>query len=259
MTKNSTLPDLAHHLRLVLEAVTGACGSEGRWGWLAGPMTLLTWIRTRRERRERAEALEQFKALAEAFVALLEDLRAGKLDAPAAPEVHAGSEEAEPTVVQRPAEDVVPPRCSASSAVSGLDRGECSGAQRRYRAPDAEMTVESPPSQPPCQPRLREERLCGPEVAPAERWIPAPGQARSMLSVAGMTDAGFLLRAAAARARAPPDNAFSRNRGECGRDLCDCNVTISQHQVPSAAYPTRSASRRGGRRASSEDCARKCR
>ena len=91
MTKNSTLPDLAHHLRLVLEAVTGACGSEGRWGWLAGPMTLLTWIRTRRERRERAEALEQFKALAEAFVALLEDLRAGKLDAPAAPEVHAGS------------------------------------------------------------------------------------------------------------------------------------------------------------------------
>src|SRR4051812_4058095 len=41
---NPAHPDMAWHLRRLLEAVkAAACGLDGRWGWLAGPMLLLTW------------------------------------------------------------------------------------------------------------------------------------------------------------------------------------------------------------------------
>ena len=76
---NPAHPDLASHLRRLLEAVKEACAVEGRWGWLAGPMALLTWVRTRRERREAAEAMQAFQGLVEAFLTMLEDFRAGRL------------------------------------------------------------------------------------------------------------------------------------------------------------------------------------
>ena len=42
---NPAHPDMAWHLRRLLEAVKeAACGLEGRWGWLGAPMALLTWI-----------------------------------------------------------------------------------------------------------------------------------------------------------------------------------------------------------------------
>jgi hypothetical protein len=48
MTNPAPQPDLAWHLRRLLEVVTeAACGLEGRWRWLAGPLALLTWFPTR--------------------------------------------------------------------------------------------------------------------------------------------------------------------------------------------------------------------
>ena len=92
MTEKPTLPDLAYHLRSLLEAVKEACAEKGRWGWLAAPVALLTWIRTRRERREREVAVEQFKGLLEGLLGLLEDFRAGKLTAETPPEVDKASD-----------------------------------------------------------------------------------------------------------------------------------------------------------------------
>jgi hypothetical protein len=87
MTKNSALPDLAHCLGRLLETVKEACGVEVRRGWLAGPMALLIWVRTRRERKERAAALEAFKALLEEFLAVLKEVAAGTIPAEPEPEV----------------------------------------------------------------------------------------------------------------------------------------------------------------------------
>jgi hypothetical protein len=92
MTENPTHPDLAYHLRRLIEAVKGACAEERRWGWLAGPVALLTWIRTRRMRREREAALEQFKGMLEGLLGLLEDFRAGRLPTQTTPEVHEAGE-----------------------------------------------------------------------------------------------------------------------------------------------------------------------
>jgi len=80
MSNAAPQPDMAWHLRRLLEAVQeAACGLRGRWKWLTGPMLLLTWIRTRRERREAAEAMQAVQGLLEAFLGLLEDFRAGRL------------------------------------------------------------------------------------------------------------------------------------------------------------------------------------
>ena len=130
MTTNPALPDLAQSLRRLLEGVKEACGVEGRWGWLAGPMALLTWLRTRRERREAALAMAAFQGLVEQLLSMLEDFRAGRLAAEAKPEGVA-PELAEPFVALRSTADVVPRRCSASSAASEVDRGEREGSQRR--------------------------------------------------------------------------------------------------------------------------------
>src|SRR6516164_3030325 len=90
-------PDLAWHLRRLLEAVKGAaCAIEGRWGWLGAPFALLTWFRTRRERREAAEAMQAVQGLLEAFLGLLEDFRAGRL-VECAPEVDEAADAANGT------------------------------------------------------------------------------------------------------------------------------------------------------------------
>src|SRR5690242_10543648 len=80
MNNPAPKPDMAAQLRGLLEVVKGAaCAIEGRWGWLAAPMLLVRWIRTRRERREAAEAVRAFQGLVEGFLGMLEDFRAGRL------------------------------------------------------------------------------------------------------------------------------------------------------------------------------------
>jgi hypothetical protein len=79
MTDPALQPDMAWHLRRLLEAVKGAAWAiEGRWRWLAAPMLLVTWVLTRRERREAAVALAAFQGLLETFLGMLDDFRAGK-------------------------------------------------------------------------------------------------------------------------------------------------------------------------------------
>jgi hypothetical protein len=108
MTSPAPQPDLASHLRHLLEAVKEAYASEGRWGWLARPMALLMWMRTRRERREAAEAMAAMQGLVEAFLGMFEDYRAGRLPA-CAPE--------DPGVGDGDGEDAIPLPVSARSAV----------------------------------------------------------------------------------------------------------------------------------------------
>ena len=80
--------DLTCHLRRLREAVKGtACALEGRWRWLAAPMALVVWVLTRRERREAAETMRAMQGMLEAFLAIFEDFRAGRLPASAPPEV----------------------------------------------------------------------------------------------------------------------------------------------------------------------------
>ena len=91
MIKPVPQPDMAWHLRRLLEAVKDACGREGPWRWLTGPMALLMWFRTRRERQEAAMAMAAVQGLLEAFIGLIEDFRAGKLVAQDAPDGGVGA------------------------------------------------------------------------------------------------------------------------------------------------------------------------
>src|SRR5690349_11649240 len=86
--------DLTCHLHRLLEVVKGtACALEGRWRWLARPMALVVWVLTRRERREAAETMRAMQGMLEAFLAMFEDFRAGRLVAESAPEVVEAREE----------------------------------------------------------------------------------------------------------------------------------------------------------------------
>jgi len=83
MTTPAPQPDLAWHLRRLLEAVKGTCGQNGGWKWLTGPLALVMSLWTRRERREAAEAMAAVQGVLEGFIGLLEDFRAGRLVAEA--------------------------------------------------------------------------------------------------------------------------------------------------------------------------------
>ena len=83
MTTPAPQLDLAWHLRRLLEAARESCGQNGRWKWLARPMTLLMALWTRRERREAADAMAAVQGVLEGFIGLLEDFRAGRLVAEA--------------------------------------------------------------------------------------------------------------------------------------------------------------------------------
>src|SRR5690242_2324112 len=79
MSKPAPQPDMARHLRRLLAAVKDACGLEGRWRWLTGPMALVAWFWTGRERREAAEMMAAFQGMVETLLGMVEDFRAGRL------------------------------------------------------------------------------------------------------------------------------------------------------------------------------------
>jgi hypothetical protein len=141
MTKPAPQPDMAWHLRRLLEAVKeAACGLEGRWGWLTAPMLLLTWMRKRRERKEAAEAVRAVQGLLEAFVGLLEDFRAGRLVAENAPEVeeeHDGTDSAVAHPSPRP-----PP--SGPIAPARWEPGSRGGGEVRANGADGAVAPASP-------------------------------------------------------------------------------------------------------------------
>jgi hypothetical protein len=169
MQETRTLPDLADRFRCLLNAVTGALCSERRWwGWLGGPMALLVWMRTRRMRREAAAMLEQFKALIERLLALLEEHRAGKLTAANAPQV---SEVLEAEEEKR-----------ASPVAAIHHRGGRGKALRPCRAaapcgPDPDRLAVEVPSAHPTPIGASADPSKNRDFCSPERSIPAPAQA----------------------------------------------------------------------------------
>jgi len=130
MTENPALSALTDHFRRFLEAVKAACGLHARPGPLAGPMALLMWIRTRRMRKEAAAMMEQaLRALMEQFAVLLDEYRAGKLNAQDATVVQDPLREAE-LLATGPIEDSAPLRSSAPSTVTIPRRRERRQPQR---------------------------------------------------------------------------------------------------------------------------------
>jgi hypothetical protein len=116
----TAVASLTDRFRRLLEAVKGSFGLERRRGLLAGPMTLLLWLRTRWMRREIEAAATQFVRLMEQFLALLEDYRAGKLPAPPTPEVGEAREAAE----AKPGRTEPSPLRSRAGLPPDLIRGE---------------------------------------------------------------------------------------------------------------------------------------
>jgi hypothetical protein len=124
MTENPALSALTDHFYRFLEAVKEACGLQRRRGLLAGPMALLMWIQARRMRKEAAAMMEQaFRALIEQFAVLLEEYRAGKLNAQNATQVEDPLRKAK-LPATGPIEDSAFLRDSAPSAVVIPNHGE---------------------------------------------------------------------------------------------------------------------------------------
>ena len=193
MTKPTPQPDMAWHLRRLLEAVKeAACGLEGRWRWLAGPLALLMRICTRRERREAAEAMRAVQGLLEAFLGLLEDFRAGRLK----PEVDAEAEENRPdSAVACPASShsVGPHRARAMGTPVG-GRGIRGGVECAVAAPRSQLALGA----------------CAKTPAKGRRVV---SSGHSIHQIAGRT-AGFPgLRCTA---RAPPGAGFKNERDMVG-------------------------------------------
>jgi hypothetical protein len=164
-------PDMAWLLRRLLETVNeAACGLEGRWRWLAGPLALLTGMRTRRERREAAEAMQAVQGMLQGFLTLLEDFRAGRLV------------------------PVAPSACEESAS----DNGVSAAGPRRARQSDAKWLglwewwrgKSEVPQEPECEDEAptpvlrgsageggrRERRGCAPLTLPLSRAPPSPSR-----------------------------------------------------------------------------------
>ena len=235
MSHPAPQPDMAWHLRRLLEAVKDACGLEGRWRWLTGPMALVAWVWTRRERQEAVVAMTAFQGMVETLLGIVEDFRAGRLR----PECAVANEEdgtgaaPSPRVVrcagQCPVkgetkgahEAVAAPPPLPSPARAGLGRE----ADRRACGVDGAVAYPSPSRSPGSSPgagpahRIKSGgkpalkgrgilRGTAREFSAVEQWIPA---------FAGMTGtvggAGILL---SLRARSPPGQFFKTRAGPRG-------------------------------------------
>ena len=198
MQQNPALPDLSWYLRSLREAVKVACDAKRSRGWLALPMVLLTWMRTRREREEREAALEQFRVLAEAFVALLEDLRAGRLTDGAEPA------EEKPAAAARPI-------VGAGAAVRA-ERAARGRVRTAPRARDGEMAPALPLAARNVDAAVWADAFCAMDEASSLRGRrrDAPGVRPACPPYGGV------------RAR-PPPGAFARN----GAGWTGCRAFIS--------------------------------
>jgi hypothetical protein len=164
MNTPSPQPDMAWHLRRLLEAVKGTCGLEGRWRWLTGPMVLLMRLCSRRERREAAEAMAAFQGLLETFLGMLEDFRAGRLVAQSAPEVQVEAAAAllqsrsEPAGELAGRRDCAPPTPALGRFMGQTDKG------RPTNGADGAVEADSYPS----RSRIG-SHFCQPVAGPAHR------------------------------------------------------------------------------------------
>ena len=213
MDTPAALPELALHLRRLLEVVKDACGPEGRWGWLAGPLALLTWFRTRRERREAADAMQAVQGLLEGFLGLLEELRAGRLPECGEPMVQATQEEGTPT-------PALP--CFAGEGANCADGAVAHPSPSRIGPHLCEQKWEpvagpSPRIKSAGKPALKGRGIVSPtaHVGAGTQWIPAFAGMTGTVRRARMAGAvGFPgmtgTWAIAAWARPPPEGLFQK-------------------------------------------------
>jgi len=222
MSTPAPQPDMAWHLRRLLEAVKDACGLEGRWRWLTGPLALVAWVWTRRERQEAAVAMTAFRGMVETLLGIVEDFRAGRLvpecavaneedgagaaasrrlgrcagQSPVTREGELGTEGAPPGALAGP-----PPLPSPARAGEGVD---CADGAVAYPSPSHRIESGGKPA------LKGRGNWCdaGREVSAIGQWIPA---------FAGMTGAvggaGILH---SLRARSPPGRFFKTRAGQRG-------------------------------------------
>jgi hypothetical protein len=195
---------MAWHLRRLLEAVKeAACGLEGRWGWLAGPIALLARMWTRRERREAAAAMQAVQGMLQAFLGLIEDFRAGRL----------APQDAMPEANEAASGEIAAPPPLSSAA--GVGEGTCgAGGAEAYPSPSrigphfCEQKWE-PVAGPSLS--LKGRAIVGADgvvalpISPAAQWIPAcAGMTGTVKARTGLPER------IAARARPPPKDLFRK-------------------------------------------------
>ena len=209
MTNPAPQPDMAWHLRRLLEAVKeAACGLEGRWGWLTAPMLLLTWLWTRRERREAAEAMQAVQALLEGFLTLLEDFRAGKLAEGAAPAVEIAADESTGTdhAVAYPSPSRIGPPILQAKMGSVAGPSSVRFAAQPLRGRGIQGAEGADHAAAPATPTAGFPARGG-HVGPPTQWIPAPDQ------VGGRLFAGMTGTVGAGGAMVGPGSGCCRNDG----------------------------------------------
>ena len=143
---------LTDHFHRFLEAVKAACGLNGRRGLLGAPMTLWTWLRSRRARDEAATAVaEALGVFLEQFKLLLEEFTAARLGA------------SDPAVGEAPAAE-------RSSSAYPSPQPSPSGPAVRARLRPAVGTTASCAGEAAVAPDVAEAR---PEMTRAERHLPS--------------------------------------------------------------------------------------
>jgi hypothetical protein len=215
---------LTDQFRRLIEAVKGAFGLERRRGLLAGPMAPLFWLRARRMRREAEAAAKQFVVMMEQFLVLLKDFRAGKLTAPAAPELDEAWEaaEAEPGDNEERFGEYTSPSRFAGPSPRIKPGGKPAAERRGVSSAGPRSMAWGAPHPGPFLGEERENRQPLRFLAPS---AVVPTAAMSDPYACGLDRrVDPRLRMLAQRARPPPDGAFfadnSIDRPERRRDAC---------------------------------------
>jgi hypothetical protein len=162
-------PDLADHFRRLFEALKEAWGAEGRRGVLAGPVALLIWIRTRRLRKEAEAWLEQFRVLMEQLVVLLEQFRAGTLNAANAPPVREAAEATPRALPRRRRHSILKRRPIADIAARQTLNVEIMPESRRRMR--SRRVLPAHPQSLPCRSRREGRTLLAPRARPPPRGL----------------------------------------------------------------------------------------